>query len=222
MIITDNLNNEQLINRIYAAAAQYELLLNKTFLIVGQNKKEPFYWFECVFEKKNFMHLLGIKSKTYSADEFLDACIAFNHGTGNGITVSDCTPAYNHSRKTVNKKSSCLAEMLNIKDAKYMKVGDKDLINLHVNFKYAYGNEATLGFFEEDNTFPITLLPNNIDNYASNRHKVIFVFEKTDTAIKYAKPDVEIAKGLFEKIYDDFPVELQNLIENPKIEQIKE
>ena len=61
MTITKKLTNDQLLNAIYRSAAEYENLLGKDFLIIGKNRKSDYFWFECFFEKKNFMHLLGDK-----------------------------------------------------------------------------------------------------------------------------------------------------------------
>ena len=87
MVINGNLNNDQLLDKIYKAAAEYEKLLGKDFLIVGKNKKSDYLWFECCFEKKNFMHLLGIKSTTMSATEFFNRCSLYNRGEGAGFAL---------------------------------------------------------------------------------------------------------------------------------------
>ena len=77
MIIQSKLSNEELLNYIYAATREYKKLLGRSFLLIGKNKKTDYYWFECSFRKKYFMHLLGIKSKTYTAEEFFDICFEF-------------------------------------------------------------------------------------------------------------------------------------------------
>ena len=71
IIVKDKLTDEQLFNEIYKAAAEYEKLLGKKYLIIGKNRKSDYFWFECYFEKKQFMHLLGIGSRTLSANDFL-------------------------------------------------------------------------------------------------------------------------------------------------------
>ena len=126
------------------------------------------------------MHLLGIDSKTLSADAFYDKCDEYNAGLGTGIRISDCYPSRNHNRTTINEKSSCCADMLHIQDAKHMKIGLKDKISEYVDFTYAYGSIATLGFKESGNisSFPITLIPRNIDEFSSKKYKIIFMFEK--------------------------------------------
>ena len=160
------------------------------------------------------MHLLGIDCKTMSATGFYEKCNSYNNGTGDGITIADCTPSRNHSRITVNEKSSCCAEMLHIQDAKYMKVGLKDKISQYVDFTYGYGNEATLGFkMQNDTSFPITLIPKNMDEFVSQKYKIIFVLQKKKNEEKYSNVLAEVKKGLFEELKNDFPERIKRLIE---------
>jgi hypothetical protein len=67
------------------------------------------------------MHLLGIKSKTLSADGFFDVCDDYNSGIGEGISIRDCSPSRNHDRASTNEKCSCSAEMFRLGDAKDSK-----------------------------------------------------------------------------------------------------
>lgn len=214
MVITSKLTDEELIESIYKAANAYEKLEDNTYLIIGKNKRSEYYWFQCHFDKKNFMHLLGIKSQTLSADEFYERCIKHNIDDNVKIAISDCTPSRNHSRTTINEKCSCCADMLNINDAVYMKVGDKNKISQYVDFSYAYGNIATMGFSAKntDVCFPITLIPKNIDEFASKKYRIVFVFEKSDSEDKYKFPLIEIKKDLFLECYEEMPDDLKELI----------
>lgn len=214
IIINPKLSEQELLKAIYRAAAEYSKLIGKSYLIIGKNKNSGYFYFQCYFLKKHFMHLLGIDSKTLNATEFYDECDKYNRGEGDGITLADCTPSRNHSRTTVNEKSSCCAPILRIQDAKYMQVGLKDLITQHVDFTYAYGCEATLGFHKENATsFPITLIPNKISNFATKPYRVAFVLEKEIEDDKYNHVLVEVKKGLFKELYDDFPEEIKSLVE---------
>lgn len=222
MAITGNLNNDQLLDKIYKAAAEYEKLLGKDFLIVGKNKKSDYFWFECCFEKKNFMHLLGIKSKTMSATEFFNSCSLYNRGDGVGLTINDCTPSRNHQRKTVNEKSSCCAKLLRIQDARYMNIGKNEKIRQYVDFSYAYGNEAVLGFeqkADKRSCFPITLIPSKIDDFAKQKYRIIFVFEKKQADEKYDTILMELKEGIFPEHSQAFPKELKKLINIESEEQ---
>ena len=181
MIINSKLSDEALLKAIYKAASEYSKLIGNAYLIIGKNKNSTYFWFQCYFEKKHFMHLLGIDSKTLDATQFYDKCDLYNKGVGKGITLMDCTPSRNHNRTTINEKSSCCADILRIQDAKYMKVGLKDKISQYVDFSYGYGREATLGFKEQrDMAFPITLIPKSIDEFVVKKYKIVFVLEKKD------------------------------------------
>lgn len=219
MIIQSKLSNEELLNYIYAATREYKKLLGRSFLLIGKNKKTDYYWFECSFRKKYFMHLLGIKSKTYTAEEFFDICIDYIEGKGNGITIKDCTPSRNHNRTTVNEKVSVCAEILRIENAKYFKIGSKDKISQYVDFAYAYGTNAILGFEreKENSSFPITLIPKSIDTFSTKRYKVLFVLSRKISDEKFTKLYTTIKENLFEELYMEFPEKLKNRILFPLI-----
>jgi len=213
MIINSKLSDEALLKAIYRAASEYSNLIGNSYLIIGKNKNSNYFYFQCFFEKKHFMHLLGIDSATMNATEFYDRCDAYNKGTGDGIKITDCTPSRNHSRTTINEKSSCCADILHIQDARYMKVGLKNKISQYVDFTYGYGNEATLGFKTQGETsFPLTLIPRNIDEFVSQKYKIIFILEKKMKDDKFCKVLVEIKKDLFDELYDELPEEIKNLV----------
>lgn len=215
MIITSNLSDEALLNAIYASAAEYSKLIDNEYLIIGKNKKSGYFWFQCHFKKKYFMHLLGIHSKTLSAEEFYVRCDEYNQGIGEGIMIADCTPSRNHNRKTINEKCSCCAAMLHIEDAKYMKVGLKDKISEFVDFAYAYGSIATLGFqkSEGNSSFPITLIPRNIDEFTSTKYKIILILNKKIEEEKYKNLLMEIKTGVFTEHYENLPKELKSILD---------
>ncbi|MBO5486633.1 MAG: hypothetical protein J5988_06865 [Eubacterium sp.] len=214
MIINSKLSDDKLIEAIYRAAGEYSKLIGNAYLIIGKNRKSDYFWFQCHFEKKFFMHLLGIDSKTLSADEFYDKCDAYNNGKGEGITLLDCQPSRNHNRTTINEKTSCCADMLRIQDAKYMKVGLKDKISQYVDFTYAYGSTVTLGFKRLGNSsFPITLISKSIDEFASKKYRIICLLEKKIKDANYSEIKAEIKKGLFYEVYGDFPDELKRLVD---------
>lgn len=209
------MSNEKLLQYIYVAAREYKKLIGKSFLFIGKNRNTDYKWFECTFEKKNFMHLLGIKSQTYTADEFFDVCDMHNDGLEVEITIEDCTPSRNHGRITVNEKVSVCPEILQIHNAKYLKIGDKDKISQYVDFSYVYGSDAVLGFHKDGSgsSYPVTLIPKNINNFATKSYRVIFVFRKNKQEKKYVDLYVKIKNGLVEELYFDFPERLKNRID---------
>lgn len=214
MIINSKLSDEALLKAIYRATSEYSNLIGNSYLIIGKNKTSNYFYFQCYFEKKHFMHLLGIDCKTMSATEFYEKCDLYNKGKGAGISIADCTPSRNHNRTTINEKCSCCSDILHIQDAKYMKVGRKDKISQYVDFTYGYGNEATLGFKEQRGiSFPITLIPRSIDEFVTRKYKIIFVLIKKTGEEKYRKILMEIKKGLFGQVYNEFSEELKNVVD---------
>jgi hypothetical protein len=116
MIINSKLSDEALLKAIYRAASEYSNLIGNSYLIIGKNKNFNYFYFQCFFEKKHFMHLLGIDSANMNATEFYDKCDMYNKGMGDGITIADCTPSRNHNRTTINEKCSCCAERYVVSD----------------------------------------------------------------------------------------------------------
>ena len=95
-----------------------------------------------------------------------------------------------------------------------MKVGLKDKISQYVDFTYGYGNDVTLGFKEQkDTSFPITLIPRNIDEFVSQKYKIVFVLEKKTGEDKFRKVLTEVKKGLFEELFGELPEEIKSLID---------
>lgn len=214
MIINSKLSEEALLKAIYLAASEYSKLIGNSYLIIGKNKNSNYFWFQCYFNKKHFMHLLGIDSRTLSATEFYDKCDLYNKGEGDGITIADCMPSRNHNRTTINEKSSCCADVLQIQNAKYMKVGLKNKISQYVDFTYGYGNDVTLGFKQQwDTSFPITLIPISIDEFVAKKYKIVFVLEKKIGEGKYRSVLSEVKKGLFGEVYKELPGEIKDMID---------
>ena len=213
MNLNPKLSDDKLLEAIHKSAAEYSKLIGNSYLIIGKNRHSNYYWFQCYFEKKHFMHLLGIDSKTLSANEFYNKCDAYNNGEGEGVTISDCQPSRNHNRTTMNEKCSCCADMLRIQDAKYMNIGLKDKISQYVDFTYGYGNMATLGFRKIENTaFPITLIPRSIDEFVNKKYRIVLVLKKKKNEKKYRDILVEVKNGLYSEVYEEFPDELKECI----------
>lgn len=213
IIISTSMTDEQLLAAIHSAAVQYNQLLDQVFLFIGKNNNSPQYlWFQARFRKHQFMHLLGLTSPILSAVEFFDR--AFD----DRLIISDCLPSREHIRTTVVEKCSCCARILNLKDAKYMSIGSKDKITRNVEFSYAYGKEAILGFAIEtdDIYFPITLIPSPIENFTTARYRTILICSKSQPEGLYRRPLIEIKTGLFDELFPSFPEPLAELFCNEK------
>lgn len=207
MVISSSFSNEQLITAIHNAAEKYNCLTESSYLIIGNNQKPDFLWFQCLFEKQNFMHLAGLDSPHMYAEEF------FEKAVNNELRIQDCRPSRDHGRAMICEKCSCLADMVDFSNAKYMKIGYKDRATPLVDFTYAYGQSAIIGFRETaaNICFPVTLIPNCIENYSSTMYRVAFVCKKPASADLYERPFVEAKRNLFDKLFPDFPPELKNL-----------
>ena len=99
-----------------------------------------------------------------------------------------------------------------------MKVGLKDKVSQYVDFTYGYGSEATLGFQKQrDTSFPITLITRGIDEFVTQKHKIVFVLQKSSKKEKYEQLLVEIKNGLFAEVYNELPKEIKMLIQGEQI-----
>ena len=211
------LPDEELFQYLHSNAEKYSRLTDYSFLFISKSaKKDEYYWHEVVFPPRNFMHLTGIKSPTNTAMEFYDKCLNCHED----LTIKDCTPAYNHTRKDIAEKNTVLCELLNLKNVKYFSVGEKDKINQYVDFTFAYGQDAIIGFRRDKDmryreSFPVTCAPQNIRNYCTKVYKISFLLRKTHDQEKYSELIVSCKKGLLFELMEteSFPSELRQLIQ---------
>lgn len=56
MVINTKLSDEELLKAIYRATFEYSKLIGNSYLIIGKNKNSGYFWFQCQFQKKHFMH----------------------------------------------------------------------------------------------------------------------------------------------------------------------
>ena len=163
------------------------------------------------------MHLAGIKSETLSAIEFYEACI---DGT---ITKKDCTPR--RDANTMYSKVAIMEQMLDLRNSKCYKIGEKDLVTRDNDLEMATGNLAGVMGYDSririkgtnklDKTkapIPTTLLNNSITQYCSRPQKIMFILQKSDGEDTYNKLFYEIKKDLILTEYEVFTDELEELI----------
>ena len=209
------LTNDELFQYLHLNAERYSKLTDYSFLFISKSAKmDEYYWHEVVFPPRNFMHLTGIKSPTNTAMEFYDKCL----NCYEDLTLKDCTPAYNHTRKDISEKNTVLYELLNLQNVKYFSVGEKDKINEYVDFTFAYGQDAIIGFrkdIKHRESFPITCAPQNIKNYCTKVYKVSFLLRKIYDQEKYNELVASCKKGLLSELMEleSFPPELRQLIQ---------
>jgi hypothetical protein len=216
MFYKDNLSNEELFNCLHECAVKYERIVGKSYMFVNFSQRiDKFISYEVNFQPFQFMHLVGINSKTMGALSFYKACLS----SPIEITLKDCTPAYNHSRKEICSKVIALYDLLDLAKAKYFLVGNKDKIREKVDFDFAYGKNAILGCVKTGKKkipYPITCINKNIEEFCTTPHRITFILSKNDANDKYTDIFYEIKKGLTKELinYHSFPIEILNQIDH--------
>ena len=200
------------------SATLYSEYADTTLLFIFREKKSDMYdYYEVRYGKNNFMHLAGIKSETLSANEFYEACI---EGT---ITREDCNPR--RDANTMYSKVAIMEQMLDLRNSKCYKIGEKNLVTRDNDFEMATGNSSgVIGYASRikkkgtqivDETkapIPTTLLNNPITDYCTRPQKIMFILQKYDGESTYNKLFYEIKKDLFQAEKEFFSEDLNNLI----------
>lgn len=214
---TRTLSPDELITILCKSAKLYSEYADTTLLFIFREKKSDAYdYYEVRFGKHNFMHLAGIKSETLSANEFYEACIK---GT---ITRESCNPR--RDANSMYSKVAVMEQMLDLRNSKCYKIGEKNLVTRDNDFEMATGNTNGLigydsrtkikGTDKVDKTkspIPTTLLNNSITDYCSRPQKIMFILQKLDKENTYSKLFYEIKKDLFQAEKEFFPDELKVL-----------
>jgi hypothetical protein len=215
MFLKENLSNDEILCYLHKCAIAYEKIVGKAFLFVNYSKqKDEFVSYEVFFQPFQFMHLTGINSKTMDAVGFYRACLA----NPIEIDISDCTPAYRHTRKEICSKIVALNELLDLTKARYFMVADKDKITEKVDFDFAYGKNSILGCVNGYNKrkipYPITCINKNIEEFCTRPHKITFILSKDKWTDKYMHIFYEIKEGLTSELmsYPSFPENLKEKI----------
>ena len=130
---TRRLTTKELLTILHKSAILYSEYADTTLLFIFRAKKADIYdYYKVRFGKNNFMHLVGIKSETLSANEFYDACL---EGT---IDKKACTPR--KDANTMYAKVAIMEQMLDLRNSKCYKIGEKDLVTRDNDFEMATGN----------------------------------------------------------------------------------
>ena len=127
------LTPEELLRILCKSALLYSEYADTTLLFIFRETKSDAYdYYEVRFGKNNFMHLAGIKSETLSANEFYEACV------GGTITREDCNPR--RDANTMYSKVAIMEQMLDLRNSKCYKIGEKNLVTRDNDFEMATGN----------------------------------------------------------------------------------
>lgn len=209
---------EELLTILYKSAILYSEYADTTLLFVFREKKSGAYdHYEVRFGRNNFMHLAGIKSETLNANEFYEACIERT------ITRGDCNPR--RDTNTMYSKVAIMEQMLDLRNSKCYKIGEKNLVTRDNDFEMATGNmNGVMGYDSRikikgtnkvDRTkspVPTTLLNNPITDFCSRPQKIMFILQKSDGESTYNKLFYEIKRNLFQTEKEFFTDGLKALI----------
>lgn len=212
------LSDVELIKQLHQGAELYSKFANTYLLFLfKKNKLDLYQKYEVYYGERNFMHLAGIRSKTLSAVEFYKACL---EGT---ICKQDCTPK--NSTTNMYVKVSILKEMLNLKNGKCYKIGEKNLVTRDNDFEMATGNGTGIIGYDSriskvgsktvnknSKSIPTTLLSNPITNYCSSPNKIIFILQKFEVNQQYNKLFYEIKNNLLIQEYPTLPEKIKKMI----------
>lgn len=208
----------ELLTILCKSAALYSEYADTTLLFIFREKKADTYdFYEIRYGKNNFMHLAGIKSETLSAVEFYEAC------EKRIIKREDCNPR--RDSNTMYAKVAVMEQMLDLRNSKCYKIGNKDLVTRDNDFEMATGNASgVIGYDarikkkgtqivdESKASIPTTLLNNPITDYCTRPKKIMFILQKYDGESTYNKLFYEIKKELFQTEKEFFSDELKKLI----------
>ena len=212
------LTPDELLSILYKSAKLYSEYAETTLLFIFREKKSDAYdYYEVRFGKNNFMHLAGIKSETLSANDFYEACLK------GMITRAACNPR--RDANTMYSKVAIMEQMLDLRNSKCYKIGEKNLVTRDNDFEMATGNsKGVMGYDSRikvkgtdkvDRTkspIPTTLLNNSITDYCARPQKIMFILQKSDGESTYNKLFYEIKKDLFQTEREFFAEELKSLI----------
>lgn len=212
------LTPEELLTILCRSAILYSEYVDTALLFIfRENKLSAYDYYEVRFGKNNFMHLAGIKSETLSANEFYKACIERT------ITREDCNPR--RDANTMYSKVAIMEQMLDLRNSKCYKIGEKNLITRDNDFEMATGNtNGVIGYDSRikikgtnkvDRTklpIPTTLLNKSITDYCLRPQKIMFILQKSDEESTYNKLFYEIKRDLFQTEKAFFTDVLKTLI----------
>lgn len=225
---TPRYDEPQMLAQIKKAALAYKKIAETTLMFIYRESKfSPYCAYEVFYGSINFMHLLGIKSRTLKALEFYKTCL----GDGDRVLKKeDCSPV--HDMKTLYNKISVIDMLLDFKNCKCYRIGKKDLVTRDNDFEMAIGNNSGIIGYDprisirgsrkvdmSSPCIPTTLLNKPIHDYCSKPNKIVFVLQKSSCDKKYSTIFFEIKKGLFKEIFPSFPEDIKKLIDDRLVSQ---
>lgn len=192
MKIVKNYPNNILINKIIEAANTYKNVCNKNLLYIALSQNpDNIFMFEAKYRPQHFAHLCGIYSNTMTAVEFYENCI----NNPAAITMECCTPSWHHSRIDICEKISVLSDLLNLRNMKAFRSGEKMQGVGNVDFDFGVGDGCFIGYKYEPNKnicFPYTNMVAPISSYCTDPRRVSLVLSKPKELPLYNKVECQL------------------------------
>lgn len=193
-----NIPDELILQKISQATHIYSYYCNKDFLYISlSTNKNNMFMFEAQYTSGHFQHLCGIDSATMSPSDF------YKNAINDNVTLNDCTPSRNHTRHEVLDKLNSLIYLLNIKNTKMFRTGNR-LHNVgNVDFDFAVGDSSFIGYKIDSRTktcFPLTNMIAPIADYCVNPKRVSLILSKSSNKDLYDTVEYEASKNLLGKI----------------------
>ena len=202
------MTGKELIEKLHLGAVVYSAYADSCLLFIYQKSRGAGYGFyEVSFQKRNFMHLAGIRSRTMKAERFYEACL-------NGeLTAEDCSPTHDLSNR--NARALILCRLLDFRNSRLYKIGEVTTVSLYNHIEMATGSSVGIVGYSRHSQgkhpVPTTLLCEPLSKYSRNPYKIMFVLQKDPSENGYSKLVYEIKKGLFQKERGLFPAALQKM-----------
>lgn len=176
-------SKEKAITVVTSCAKTYkENLVDKSLLFVCSDKHNNISCIEFTFDSSNFLHLTGLKPKTFvtesGAEHTLNATEFYNKCLDRKLRASEFDFA---ADGTTPLKLDVLPSLIN-KCISAKMIGNYNSSNPKLYTEKLVGNiSACMGFIKANNTdryVPNTVLKVDIRNYTTGTAKVIAVFRK--------------------------------------------
>lgn len=160
-----------------------------------RSKRDEVHHTRVFFGRDNFMHLVGVNSRTCSAFSFYEKCL------DGSIRIEDCSPTHDVNNR--NTRAQLFESLFNFSHSKIYRIGEKDLSTSKNDFDIATGNnQGTIGYsnrYRKTKAIPITLTDRPIQFYCSETERILAVLLRKTTA-DTGELIFEITNGLFEEL----------------------
>lgn len=190
------LPDDVIIWKVRSAARIYQQYVDKDILLVfAKSRKGPFYTYQFHAGKENFQHLAGVKYPK-GANRFFDRCL----DDKNILKRNEIVPA--EHIKTTSSKINVLPEILNLKNAKVYKCGERDLVTMKNRFSMAIGNKQGIMGFDKRSYYlpvPVTVMNRSIYEFCSVVSNIFLIMVKSEKDDKYSDIFYEITEDILHK-----------------------